>query len=88
MPIANGAAGVVGSPLPKWQLALAVGAPVALGLGYMYYRNTSNSDGSTGKGTSKTNGTCGDKQISIDGEFPSIRSSTPEVSFHLPHLHA
>ena len=31
-------ASVAGSPLPKWQLALVVAAPVALGLGYMYLK--------------------------------------------------
>jgi len=28
-----------GLSLPKWQIALAVGAPVALGVGYWYYRS-------------------------------------------------
>lgn len=33
--------GSTGSVFPKWQLAILVGAPVALGLSYMYYRNQS-----------------------------------------------
>ncbi|XP_072755548.1 mitochondrial import receptor subunit TOM70 isoform X1 [Anoplolepis gracilipes] len=74
--------GVAGSsPLPKWQLALVVGAPVALGLGYMYYKNKNNSDSDrvskserdkcrSGATSSKTNGASADKQISIDGDCP------------------
>lgn len=79
------ASGVAGnSPLPKWQLALVVGAPVALGLGYMYYKNKNNSNGSSdrasksserdkfrsGTTSSKENGAPADKQISIDGDCP------------------
>lgn len=76
--------GVAGSsPLPKWQLALVVGAPVALGLGYMYYKNKNNSNGSSDRTSkserdkfrssatsSKKNGAPADKQISIDGDCP------------------
>ncbi|XP_015601170.1 mitochondrial import receptor subunit TOM70 [Cephus cinctus] len=72
---ASSAAGSIASssPLPKWQLALAVGAPVALGLGYMYYKNSTKSaskpDRGKAKGNIKENGTSADKQISIDGEI-------------------
>lgn len=70
MPMANGAAGVVGSPVSKWQLALAVGAPVALGLGYMYYRNTTTkSDREPSKDSGKSNGIGTEKQISIDDHW-------------------
>ncbi|KAL6265299.1 hypothetical protein P5V15_002079 [Pogonomyrmex californicus] len=67
-----------GSPLPKWQLALVLGAPVAIGLGYMYYRNRNN-DNSSKPGRDKyrsdvtakeKNGAPADKQISIDGDCP------------------
>lgn len=64
------------SPLPKWQLALVVGAPVALGLGYMYYRNRSSSNVDKPErdkfrsGAAKENGAPADKQISIDGDWP------------------
>lgn len=62
-----------GSPLPKWQLALAVGAPVALGLGYMYYKNSSSKPvgrpgGKSKGGAGKENGTAKDKQLSVDGD--------------------
>lgn len=36
-------AGSTGSTFPRWQLALLLGAPVALTLGYLYYRQSSNS---------------------------------------------
>lgn len=73
----SGAGGSIGSPLPKWQLALAVGAPVAaLGLGYMYYRNSSTkgSQKSSKQKEPSLNGT--DKQISIDGDLPAELSKT------------
>ena len=82
---ASGAASVTGtSPLPKWQLALAVGAPVALGLGYMYYKNSSKpsskSNRGKSKGGSKENGTsAADKQISIDAECPPNAAAKTEV---------
>jgi mitochondrial import receptor subunit TOM70 len=66
------------SPIPKWQLALVVGAPVALGLGYMYYRNKNSSSGSKvdkperdrfrSGAAARENGAPADKQISIDGD--------------------
>ncbi|XP_070528059.1 mitochondrial import receptor subunit TOM70 isoform X2 [Cardiocondyla obscurior] len=70
--------GVAGSPLPKWQLALVVGAPVALGLGYMYYRNRNSGgradkperDKFKGGANARENGAPVDKQISIDGDCP------------------
>ncbi|KYM81250.1 Mitochondrial import receptor subunit TOM70 [Atta colombica] len=69
--------GVAGSsPLPKWQLALVVGAPVALGLGYMYYRNRNSNNVDKPErdkfrsGAAKENGAPADKQISIDGDCP------------------
>lgn len=70
MPVASSAASVVSGSLPKWQLALAVGAPVALGLGYMYYKTSTQSKS---KGSGKVNGT--DKQISIDSDSPGKTSS-------------
>ncbi|XP_012273313.1 mitochondrial import receptor subunit TOM70 [Orussus abietinus] len=72
MTAASAAASAVGSPLPKWQLALAVGAPVALGVGYIYYRNTTKPATKPSRGKSKPstseNGTPASKQISIDGD--------------------
>ncbi|XP_076377050.1 translocase of outer membrane 70 [Megalopta genalis] len=72
---ASSAGNVTGGLLPRWQLALAVGAPVALGLGYMYYRNSnkpsSKSNRRKPRGSSQKNGTpATDKQISIDADYP------------------
>lgn len=70
---ASGAGSVASgsSPLPKWQLALVVGAPVALGLSYMYYKNSIKQNRGTAKADQKKNGTkSSDKQISIDAECP------------------
>lgn len=61
------------SSLPKWQLALVVGAPVALGLGYMYYRNCSTTEKSEDKSSKNSRRHVkenGEKQISIDGDVP------------------
>ncbi|XP_011172046.1 mitochondrial import receptor subunit TOM70 isoform X1 [Solenopsis invicta] len=79
------------SPIPKWQLALVVGAPVALGLGYMYYRNKNSSSSSKvdkperdrfrSGAAARENGAPADKQISIDGDCkvpsPAAESETP-----------
>ncbi|KAK2580459.1 hypothetical protein KPH14_006201 [Odynerus spinipes] len=79
MPAASSVSSVTGGALPKWQLALAVGAPVALGLGYMYYKSSTKPSSKPERGKSKfgsrENGTKADKQISIDGDC----NSKPEV---------
>ncbi|KAG7203795.1 hypothetical protein KM043_013814 [Ampulex compressa] len=79
MTSSSGAGSVAGGPLPKWQLALAVGAPVAIGLGYMYYKNSikpsPKSGNSKTKSSSKENGTAAGKQISIDGDCQKEVSS-------------
>ncbi|XP_015187403.1 PREDICTED: mitochondrial import receptor subunit TOM70 [Polistes dominula] len=85
MPAANSVGSVTSSALPKWQLALAVGAPVALGLGYMYYKNNKKPCSEPERGKSKygsrENGTTNknDKQISIDGDCNSKTENTPEI---------
>lgn len=76
MTTASGAGSISGSSLPKWQLALAVGAPVALGLGYMYYKKNSSKPvirprGKSKGGIGKENGTSKDKQLSVDGDDSS-----------------
>lgn len=71
MPVTNSPANVVGGSLPKWQLALAVGAPVALGLGYMYYKNSSQD-----KKTKDIDKKRSDKQLSIDDDLPEKSSKT------------
>ena len=80
------------NPIPKWQLALAVGAPVALGLGYIYYRNSSKPSLKPGRGQSKDlvkeNGTKTDKQkqVSIEGDVSSSISELCEVSSYFSVL--
>ncbi|XP_034942853.1 mitochondrial import receptor subunit TOM70 [Chelonus insularis] len=76
MPVANSATSSISGSLPKWQLALAVGAPVALGLGYMYYKNINQGKS---KGSDKTNGTATEKQISIDGDSGKHLTKQPET---------
>ncbi|XP_076626379.1 translocase of outer membrane 70 [Colletes latitarsis] len=80
----SGAASITGSSLLKWQLALAVGAPVVLGFGYIYYRNISKpvSEPNRGKlkSKSKKSGTsAADKQISIDVDCPPNGATNFEI---------
>lgn len=66
-----GASSVINTPIPKWQLAIVVAAPVALGLGYAYYKNSSLKPGrGQPKDAIKKNGTKTNKQ-SIDEDVPS-----------------
>lgn len=62
--------GSTGSFIPKWQLALLLGAPVALGLGYLYYRNQNLSDDATtnDKKDKKSLGELKGQTISLDGD--------------------
>ena len=55
--------GSTGSTFPRWQLALLLGAPVALTLGYLYYRQSS----SVATGDEKKKKSLdGSKTVSID----------------------
>lgn len=56
------ASGSTGSTFPRWQLALLLGAPVALTLGYLYYKQSSIEEDGEKKGKKKLDG----KAISID----------------------
>lgn len=60
--------GSTGSLFPKWQMAILLGAPIAVGLGYLYYRNQSSklSEESDDSGADKKK--LKDKSISIDGD--------------------
>lgn len=63
--------GSTGTLFPKWQLAVLIGAPIALGLGYLYYRNQTDSleeDEKNVSSSSKKKLTSKDKTISIDGD--------------------
>lgn len=68
--------GSTGSLLPKWQMAILLGAPIALGLGYLYFRNQTTSKLTEGisesaddNGTNKKKiSNSKDKSISLDGD--------------------
>lgn len=67
-----------GSTFPKWQLAILLGAPLAFGLGYLYYRNASAIEEGTDedkKGGKKLKD--GSKSLSIDGDTANAKSATP-----------
>lgn len=75
-------AGSTGSFIPKWQMAILLGAPVVIGLGYLYYRNqTANltedvTDSTDKKKISKTK----DKSISLDGDDKLVdKPAKPET---------
>jgi mitochondrial import receptor subunit TOM70 len=65
---------------PKWQLAIILGAPLAIGLGYLYYRNTESAVEEDGgedtaegkKGSKKLKD--GGKSISIDGDTAAAKT--------------
>lgn len=66
--------GSTGSLFPKWQLAVLIGAPIALGLGYLYYRNQSSGfeeDEASVSGKKKKLSTK-DKTISLDGDEKAV----------------
>ncbi|XP_066590629.1 mitochondrial import receptor subunit TOM70 isoform X1 [Prorops nasuta] len=68
----NGSNSIAGNSLPKWQVALFVGAPIAFGLGYIYYKNNTKPSSKPSRGKNKNsveeNGTARNQQISIDEE--------------------
>ncbi|XP_058454079.1 mitochondrial import receptor subunit TOM70 [Malaya genurostris] len=61
-------AGSTGSTFPKWQLAILIGAPVALGIGYLYWKKSTEAEESDDNLTKKKLGEIKDKTISLDGE--------------------
>lgn len=68
-----------GSTFPKWQLAILIGTPVALGLGYLYWKNQNQSieEGTDDdKKELKKKLTEGTKSISIDGDTIKPASSS------------
>lgn len=62
-----------GSTFPKWQLAILLGAPVAIGLGYLYWRNNQSAIEEGADDSDETKKELkklkkGVKSISIDGD--------------------
>lgn len=70
--------GSTGSTFPKWQLAVLIGAPVALGIGYLYWKKSTETEGSGDKLSKKKLGDIKDKTISLDEDerSRSLDSST------------
>lgn len=65
----NMTSGSTGSIFPKWQLAVLIGAPVALGLGYLYYKNQSTPiEEDKNESDKKKLANLKDKTISLDGD--------------------
>ncbi|XP_053694473.1 mitochondrial import receptor subunit TOM70 [Sabethes cyaneus] len=60
--------GSTGSTFPKWQLAILIGAPVALGIGYLYWKKSTEAEEPDDKLTKKKLGEIKEKTISLDGE--------------------
>ena len=65
--------GSTGSPFPRWQLAILIGAPIAIGIGYMYWRKQTepeleDTDDKTKKKLANKN-----KSISIDGDDSKLK---------------
>lgn len=63
--------GSTGSFIPKWQMAILLGAPIALGLGYLYYRNQTTStltEETTTDTDKKKISNTKNKSISLDGD--------------------
>lgn len=73
--------GSTGSLFPKWQMAILLGAPIALGLGYLYYRNQSTKlteETTDGSGSDKKK--LKDKSISLDGDDKLAAANTAAAS--------
>uniref|UniRef100_A0A182Y5V8 Uncharacterized protein n=1 Tax=Anopheles stephensi TaxID=30069 RepID=A0A182Y5V8_ANOST len=72
--------GSTGSTFPKWQLALLIGAPVAIGLGYLYWRKAGDQgEGSGDKLTKKKLADLKDKTISLDGDSSEAKQQPPDA---------
>jgi hypothetical protein len=77
--------GGASSSLSKWQVALVIGAPIALGLGYMYYRNADTSDKKANRcKPKKIMRLNGEKQPSIDDDFSKDNETSANVRFFRP----
>lgn len=69
--------GSTGSTFPKWQLAILIGTPVALGIGYLYWKKSTQAEGSDDKLTKKKLGEIKDKTISLDEDERSRSQDVP-----------
>ncbi|XP_049282615.1 mitochondrial import receptor subunit TOM70 [Anopheles funestus] len=71
--------GSTGSTFPRWQLALLIGAPVAIGLGYLYWRKSSDQGEGSDKLTKKKLADIKDKTISLDGDSSEAGKQQPDA---------
>lgn len=78
--------GSTGSLFPKWQLAILIGAPVAIGIGYLYYRNqnTSLHDAGADNKDRKKLADVKEKTISLDGDDKLSSAHTEKINGQPP----
>jgi import receptor subunit TOM70 len=72
-----------GSTFPRWQLAVLIGTPVALGLSYLYWRKQQSAieEGiDDEKSSSELKKKLKDKSISIDGDSKSTTTNSTNAS--------
>lgn len=72
------ASGSTGSYIPRWTLAALIGTPIALGLGYLYYRKQASVTDSGREDRKKLEDI--DKAVSIDDQSEVGAASVPEVT--------
>lgn len=73
-------AGSTGSPFPRWQLAILIGAPLAIGIGYLYWRKQTEPELEDADGkTKKKLADLKNKSISIDGDDAKLKKVKSET---------
>jgi hypothetical protein len=86
MAASSNSVGSGGSSWPKWQIALMIGAPVAVGLGFWYFKNSSSTTGQD-KGSTAEDGrknksasmaTSSQTSLDMAGEGSNITSEPVE----------
>lgn len=68
-----------GSTFPKWQLAILIGAPLAFGLGYLYYRNSAIEEGTDEDKKDAKKLKDASKSLSIDGDTAASAAQSAEA---------
>lgn len=82
------AAGSTGSTFPKWQLAILLGAPVALGVGYLFWKNQNPSVKENEKKKLLDSTKNNKSTISIDGDDKSDKNATKKELSQLDQAQA
>lgn len=79
--------GSTGSIFPKWQLAVLLGAPIAIGIGYLYYRKqTECLEDDPGNKSKKSIANLKGQTISLDGDDKLIQEPSENVATELSPL--